>query len=51
LWNAAAEDELEAELVIGLAFLWIGKDLICLRNLLELLDGFRVVLVLVGVVL
>jgi hypothetical protein len=50
LGDAAAQNELEAELIIDLALFRVGEDLVCLRALLELLGGLRVVLVLVGVV-
>ena len=50
IWcRAAAQDELEAELIINFAFFWVREDLIGLRDLLELLGGLRVVLVLVWV--
>jgi hypothetical protein len=48
-WSSASQDEFEAELVVRLALLGIGKDFVGLRALLEFLGRFGVILVLVGV--
>lgn len=47
--GTAAQEELETELIVGLALLGVGQNLVGLRALLELLGGIGIVFVLVGV--
>lgn len=50
-WGPTAEHELEPILIIRFPLFGIGQDLVRLGNLLELICGFGVVFVLIGVVL